>query len=64
MKLSEITLGMEVRYSHVIGEKHDGNIYKVRDFGTMPSGHDVAWLVGKCGCVAVEALTKVEKANV
>jgi hypothetical protein len=58
MKLADIHVGDVIRYHPVIGEPDNGRDYTVRATGTMPSGHDVAWLDGKAGCVAVEALTR------
>jgi len=48
---------MTVRFHPIIGGKHDGNLYRVREVGDL-SGHPVAWLDGKAGCVAIAALSK------
>lgn len=47
---------MSVRYHPIIGREHDGKVYTVRDVGNL-SGRSVAWLDGKRGCVATEALS-------
>ena len=55
-------VGDKVHYHPIIGEPHDGKVYTVRDLGTLPSGHSVAWLAGKSGCVSINALSPaVEK---
>lgn len=56
MKIQDIQIDMKVRFHPIIGGKHDGNIYTVRGTGQL-FGRGVAWLDGKSGCVAVEALS-------
>jgi hypothetical protein len=53
-----IKTGDTVRYHPIIGGKHDGNVYAVTDTGTLPNGQPVAWLEGKAGCVAMEAVSR------
>ena len=48
--------GQRVRYSPVIGGKHDGRIYTIAITGYLSDGTPVAWLNGKPGCVSLEAL--------
>ena len=48
-----------VRYHPVIGGPHDGRVYRVRTLGRL-NDEPVAWLDGKAGCVALEALSAVE----
>lgn len=57
MKPSEVKAGMRVRYHPIIGREHDGRLYEVQSVGALPGKRDVAWLKGKRGCVAVEALS-------
>ena len=56
--MMQVAIGMKVRYHPIIGGKHDGNLYEVRAFDTLPSGQQVAWLKGKAGCVSVRALSQ------
>ena len=50
-----------VFYSSVIGQEPLMNqAYKVVSLGVVCS-NNVAWLEGKAGCVAVEALTKANR---
>lgn len=48
--------GQRVRYSPVVGGKHDGRIYTIAITGYLSDGTPVAWLNGKPGCVSLEAL--------
>lgn len=48
--------GDRVRYHPIIGEGHDGKHYIVRELGEL-GPHQVAWLDGKNGAVAIEALS-------
>jgi len=50
-----------VRYHPVIGGPHDGETYIIRGIGCLPGDREVAWLVGKAGCVDLEALSHVEQ---
>jgi hypothetical protein len=52
-----LSIGKRVRFHPIIGGKHDGNEYTVRDLGHV-SSRPVAWLNGKSGCVAIEALSE------
>ena len=61
MKLSDLHVGQKVRYHPIIGGPHDDKIYQIRTLGSLASGTDVAWLLGKSGCVAVEALSQAEE---
>jgi NTP pyrophosphatase (non-canonical NTP hydrolase) len=49
--------GARAHYHPIIGEAHDGKVYAVLDVGHVGNGRPVAWLVGKSGCVAIEALS-------
>ncbi len=53
--------GDRVLYHPIIGGPDDGKVYIVREIGELPRTRGrfqpVAWLEGKAGCVAVEALT-------
>lgn len=53
-----IAKGHVVKYSPRIGGPTDGKLYTVREVGEL-SGRPVAWLCGKSGCVAIDALTRV-----
>ena len=48
-----------VHYHPIIGEPHDGRVYVVSTIGRLGGHTDVAWLVGKSGCVAIDALSPV-----
>jgi len=62
MQASEIRKGDRFRYHPEIGNpKDDGKTYTVSYVGKLGNGKDVAWLKGKVGCVAIEALTKIEE---
>lgn len=50
-------LGDAVMFHPIIGGKHDGRKYIIRALGEC-STRPVAWLKGKSGCVAIEALSK------
>lgn len=50
------TAGALVHYSPIIGETHDGKVYTVKCLGEL-AGRQVAWLHGKSGCVAIEAIS-------
>jgi len=59
--VEKIKIDDYVFYSSVIGQEplmHQA--YKVVELGVV-CGSNVAWLEGKAGCVAVEALTKVNR---
>lgn len=51
----------QVRYHPAIGGPHDGRTYIIRGIGRLPGNREVAWLEGKAGCVALEALSHVEQ---
>lgn len=53
-------VGDWVYYHPRIGGPSDGKRYLIRRVGTLPSLKRVAWLQGKAGCVAIEALTMAE----
>ena len=53
----EFTRGQYVYYHPVIGGVHDGKRYVITEVGRSMSGHRIAWLDGKSGFVALEALT-------
>ena len=56
--------GMEVHYHPAIGGPHDGKVYTVKFIDTLSGGQLVAWLSGKTGCVAIQALSlAIEEAN-
>ena len=50
------TVGQIVRFHPIIGGRHDNRKYQVRELGEL-CGRKVAWLHGKPGCVAIEALS-------
>ena len=55
-------VGDKVHYHPIIGEAHDGKVYEIRHVDRIPSAKKpVAWLVGKAGCVCVEALSKASQ---
>lgn len=54
-----LTVGARVHYHPIIGEAHDGKVYRVTGFTALNSGVLVAYLNSKAGCVAVEALSLV-----
>lgn len=56
MDYQHVKPGMKVRYHPIIGGKHDGNLYTVRDTCLL-LGEGVAFLDGKAGCVDVRALS-------
>ena len=56
MKVSEICIGMQVRFHPIIGGNHDQNLYRVTALGVL-HGQEVAWLEGKAGCVDLRALS-------
>lgn len=60
MKTTSIKVGDDVWYSPIIGRRHDGKVYTVKSIGTVGGGELVAWLFGKSGCVAIEALALVK----
>ena len=49
--------GDRVDYHSIIGEPATSMDHVVRTVETSHSGYPVAWLVGKSGCVACDALT-------
>lgn len=59
--LKEIKTGQRVRFHPIIGGKHDGKIYTVRQLGRLGDGRYVAWLNEKSGCVAIDALSQPEE---
>ena len=62
MRLADFYLGQIVRFHPIIGLKHDGKRYQIRALGAMyGGGPTVAWLVGKSGAVALEALSVDER---
>lgn len=52
-------IGEIVHYHPIIGEKHNGEAYRVTQFGDIPSCKDVVWLKGKAGCVCLSAVSIV-----
>lgn len=52
--------GDPVHYHPVIDGPHDGRTYTIRGIGCLPVDRQVVWLVGKAGCVALEALSHAE----
>ncbi|MDD5531278.1 MAG: hypothetical protein PHC52_00645 [Syntrophales bacterium] len=56
----EIRPGVMVHYHPIIGGEADGKVYEVLHADKLTNGHHVAWLKGKPGFVAVEALTLVK----
>lgn len=50
-------VGEVVDYHSVIGEDATETGKVVKHVGELPSGEPVAWLFGKRGCVAMDALT-------
>lgn len=50
-------VGDIVDYHSMIGGEATQKGMKVYAVGDMPSGEPVAWLEGKSGCVAMDALT-------
>lgn len=57
----EVSVGMEVRYHSIIGEGHDGRVYRVSHVGEIPSFKGkVAWLEGRAGCFTLDALSKYD----
>lgn len=53
-----ISVGDLVHYHPVIGEPHDGRVYRVRDVCDIPSIKGAIWLEGKSGCVHPEAVSR------
>jgi hypothetical protein len=51
--------GALVHYRPIIGKESDGKTYEVVHTDKLASGVQVAWLKGKSGCVAIEALSLV-----
>lgn len=62
MRIADLSTGQKVRFHPIIGGKHDGNIYTVHSIGDLHGRH-VAWLEGKAGCVAVDALSEYVEAR-
>lgn len=54
----QFEVGHLVRYHPIIGGPHDGKLYEITHLGDIPSRKNVAWLKGKSGCVAIEALSR------
>ena len=52
-----VELDMHVHYHPILDGPHDGKIYTVRAVEMLSSGHDVAWLLGKAGCVSIKNLS-------
>lgn len=59
--MSRLKVGDSVHYHPIIGEDHDGKIYEIRDLGDLPGDRPVAWLKGKAGCVALDALSRARE---
>lgn len=57
----QFSVGDRVHFHPIIGGKHDGKVYEISHIGDIPSREGVAWLKGKAGCVALEALSIVEE---
>jgi hypothetical protein len=57
--------GDEVNYHSIIGGDVTSTGHKVKAIDMAPNnfGGNVAWITGKSGCVAIEALSKVTKTN-
>ena len=64
-KKNRVTIleGMNVHYHPTIGGEHDGKVYTVKFIDSLPGGQLVAWLSGKTGCVAIQALSLAIKEN-
>lgn len=45
------------RFHPIIGLKHDGRAYRITGFTTLGHGQRCAFLDGKSGCVALDALS-------
>lgn len=57
-QMSEFKVGDNVHYHPIIGEPHNGKVYRIRTIDRIPSSPaPVAWLDGKSGCVCMEALS-------
>lgn len=53
----KLARGSIVAYHSVIGGPVTSYGHVVLELGVLPSGHNVAWITNKTGCVAVEALS-------
>lgn len=51
--------GDAVDYHSIIGERITSTGHIVKHVETAASGHAVAWITGKAGCVSCDALTPV-----
>ena len=59
MKLTEIKIGMRVRYHPQIGGPHDGKLYVVRNCGHI-RGEDLVFFEERSGCVSADAISRFE----
>lgn len=55
--------GSVVRYHPIIGGPPVAEVYRVRELGELSGGRVVAWIYGKSGCVALDALSHSVEAN-
>ena len=66
MKKTRITVGDKVDYHSVVGGPVTSTGHTIRAVERKPNnyGCDVAWITGKAGCVALDALTPSPANNV
>lgn len=59
MKKTRITVGYKVDYHSIVGGPVTSTGHTIRAVERRPNnyGRDVAWVTGKAGCVALDALT-------
>lgn len=60
-KPSMIRPGVLVHYHPIIGKESDGKTYEVLHTDKLSNGRPVAWIKGKAGCVAIEALSLADE---
>lgn len=53
--------GVLVHYHPILGQESDGKTYEVVHTDKLSNGRHVAWIKGKAGCVAIEALSPVDQ---
>jgi hypothetical protein len=55
--VNRFKVGDVVTYHARIGGLATSTGHTIKALDRLPSGHDVAWISGKSGCVAVESLS-------
>jgi hypothetical protein len=55
--VKRLKVGDVVTYHTRIGGPPTSTGHTIKALDRLPSGHDVAWISGKSGCVAIEALS-------